>query len=411
MPAYLPIEGNLELVAVYAYDAFNRRVQSILVGIETQVHTWDGWRQVVQHGVEFTGTAWRAAPTKQFVWGARLDELVSYRRKVGSAWETYYVLHGGQDTAVKLVDSSGAVVEQYEYDPYGRVTVYTGSGSLVDLGPAGASPEDGTASAKGLPFLWKGIRLDEVTGLLQMRNRYYSVEMGRFLTRDPLGVWSDIFSLGNEHTYGGNRPLSTGDPDGLQTDPQWHHIVPQAVTDVAEQPPDHRSINGIILPEDQHGYIHGNHDGPDDWNVVAKEVDKADPKLKEKPDEFLKAMKARYAARGTDKSARVLAILDNAVDADMDYSQWGKLCSEGKKRHFKKLKNAAMRLAKAGGRMVKAIPGAGMLMGTCDVASAETAGEAILAAADTFVGEIPVVGSVYDGAIGLYHLTAYLFGF
>jgi RHS repeat-associated protein len=218
MPAYLPIEGNLELVAVYAYDAFNRRVQSILVGIETQVHTWDGWRQVVQHGVEFTGTAWRAAPTKQFVWGARLDELVSYRRKVGSAWETYYVLHGGQDTAVKLVDSSGAVVEQYEYDPYGRVTVYTGSGSLVDLGPAGASPEDGTASAKGLPFLWKGIRLDEVTGLLQMRNRYYSVEMGRFLTRDPLGVWADGTNSGCEVAYVGNNSLVHSDAYGLQAE-------------------------------------------------------------------------------------------------------------------------------------------------------------------------------------------------
>jgi RHS repeat-associated protein len=88
----------------------------------------------------------------------------------------------------------------------------------VDLGPAGASPEDGTASAKGLPFLWKGIRLDEVTGLLQMRNRYYSVELGRFLTRDPLGVWRDGMNAGNEFGYVGCCPLVVGDCLGLQAD-------------------------------------------------------------------------------------------------------------------------------------------------------------------------------------------------
>jgi RHS repeat-associated protein len=64
--------------------------------------------------------------------------------------------------------------------------------------------------------LWKSVRLDEVTGLLQMRNRYYSVELGRFLTRDPLGVWGDGMNLGNEVGYAGNRPLVVGDPLGLQ---------------------------------------------------------------------------------------------------------------------------------------------------------------------------------------------------
>jgi RHS repeat-associated protein len=66
--------------------------------------------------------------------------------------------------------------------------------------------------------LWKSVRLDEITGLLQMRNRYYSVELGRFLTRDPLGVWGDGMNLGNEVGYAGNRVLTFSDALGLQTE-------------------------------------------------------------------------------------------------------------------------------------------------------------------------------------------------
>jgi hypothetical protein len=49
-----------------------------------------------------------------------------------------------------------------------------------------------------------------------MRNRYYSVETGRFLTRDPIGVWGDLGNLGNEYGYAWSRPLVVGDLIGLQ---------------------------------------------------------------------------------------------------------------------------------------------------------------------------------------------------
>lgn len=132
---------------------------SVLVGTETQFHTYDGWRQAGQYSMEGPTSV---APTKQFVWGAELDELVAYRRRVGTSgsytWENYFVVPGGQDTAAKLVDSTGSLVETYEYDPYGKASVY----------PAGSTTAVGY-STKGLPFLWKGIRLDDVTGLCAFR--------------------------------------------------------------------------------------------------------------------------------------------------------------------------------------------------------------------------------------------------
>lgn len=199
--------ANLCLYAVYGYDAGNRRTQRVVIGSQTTFHTYDGLRETTEHALDSSNGSWKAAPAKQFVWGASLDELVSYRRKVGGNWETYYVVQGGQDTSAKLLDANGIVQEQFEYDPFGQVSVYDGSGSQVG---------DGRASGRGLPFLWKGLRTDPETGFLYMRNRFYDPAHGRFLTLDPLGLWADPLNAGNGYAYCGNRPLSMGDPLGLQ---------------------------------------------------------------------------------------------------------------------------------------------------------------------------------------------------
>jgi hypothetical protein len=49
-----------------------------------------------------------------------------------------------------------------------------------------------------------------------MRNRYYSVETGRFLSGDPIGVWGDRINIGNQYGYVGERGLVLRDPLGLQ---------------------------------------------------------------------------------------------------------------------------------------------------------------------------------------------------
>ena len=51
-----------------------------------------------------------------------------------------------------------------------------------------------------------------------MRHRYFSVDLGRFLSRDPLGLWADRFNLGNAYGYVGDGPMSRIDRFGLQTD-------------------------------------------------------------------------------------------------------------------------------------------------------------------------------------------------
>ena len=208
MPSLFVTVELQELGAAFAYDAYNRRVAQVYTDVAVTASTYDGWREVGEYVLmPYTGLPYgvRFEPWKQFVHGESLDEMLAYRLNNGGTWEDYHVLHGGQDTAAKLVDQNGNVVETYEYDPYGMPKVFVGSSTT----PQGYS-------SKSFTHLWKGLRWDAPIGKIYMRNRFYDPVTGRFMTRDPLGVHTDFGNMGNEYAYGWNRPLVVGDPLGLQ---------------------------------------------------------------------------------------------------------------------------------------------------------------------------------------------------
>jgi RHS repeat-associated protein len=207
-------EPQLMLVAVYNYDLFNRRTARIIIGIDTYVYAWDGWREVQEASWSVSGSV----PRQQYVWGDTLDELLAYRNLSGGTATTYFMTQGGQDTPARLIDSTGTVVQKYEYDAYGKATVITlGMGGYLN------------------PYRWKGMRYDPETGLGYRRNRYYSFEWGRFMTLDPLGMWADGFNWGNGYAYVGNNGLTRWDPLGHQA---MVVIARDATTDHPDNPGD-----------------------------------------------------------------------------------------------------------------------------------------------------------------------------
>lgn len=102
-------------------------------------------------------------------------------------------------------DTSGSVLEQYEYGDFGRPTIYAPDGSVR------------AASAVGNPYLFTGRYWDPETGLYYYRSRYYDPRAGRFTSRDWGGAWADLLNLGNAYTYVASNPWTLLDPYGLES--------------------------------------------------------------------------------------------------------------------------------------------------------------------------------------------------
>jgi len=145
---------------------------------------------------------------RQYVYGAYVDELVSYT--VGTT--RYYVHANHLYSPSAITNASGVVVERMRYDAYGKQTITTATGTTRNQ------------SAVGFSRGFTGYIIDEETGLYYARARMYSVGLGRFLSRnnylqdiaphftsgidndlevelttdgysDPLGVYVDSFSM------------------------------------------------------------------------------------------------------------------------------------------------------------------------------------------------------------------------
>ena len=95
-------------------------------------------------------------------------------------------------------------------------------------------------------FLFAGSQYLPETGLYDMRNRFYSPTLNRFLQTDPIGFAGDALNL---YRYCGDDPVDRTDPMGLEDDGYIHltlgeqHLLQQARASV-EKP----AMKWIQLP-------------------------------------------------------------------------------------------------------------------------------------------------------------------
>jgi RHS repeat-associated protein len=109
----------------------------------------------------------------------------------GAGSQSAYYYHTDHLGSVRaLTNSSGTVVNEYDYDAYGNVTSQTGT----------------TYN----PFGYTGEYTDSESGLVYLRARYYDPTTQQFLTVDPALAWTE-----QAYAYVVGSPTNLVDPWGL----------------------------------------------------------------------------------------------------------------------------------------------------------------------------------------------------
>ncbi len=113
--------------------------------------------------------------------------------------ETYYYVTDGNKNVMSLIDAAGTKAAEYVYDPFGRLLSSTGS--LAEINP----------------FRFSSEYHDDETGLVYYNYRYYSPELGRWISRDPIEEEGGV----NLYAMVGNNPVNRWDHLGFSFW-DWH---------------------------------------------------------------------------------------------------------------------------------------------------------------------------------------------
>lgn len=181
-------EVNDGTTATYKYDALGRRIYKA-TATDTTNYYFDGLQIIEDRNGNDSAIA-------SYVWGIWLDDIVTMSRNNN----VYYYSTNLIGSVISVSDTTGKLVERYEYEPFGKQTIYDANNVVL------------LASAVGNTYLFTGRQIDKETGLYYFRARYYDAVTGRFLQRDPLGY---VDGLGL-YVYVKNMPLSMFDSYGME---------------------------------------------------------------------------------------------------------------------------------------------------------------------------------------------------
>ncbi len=215
--------GNLlnDGKSTYTYDQANR-LTKLVTGTQTYTMTYNGLSDRLTLSVNGTQTKYAndvaggltqvlletTGATKNFyLYG---NGLIAQQK----SFVQYFGLDG-LGSVRQLYNSSGQIVSDRQFDPYGNQMSKTGVGTSI--------------------YGFTGEQMDG-SGLVYLRARYYAPGQGRFVTRDPLeGNLERPFSF-NLYQYAYANPVLYADPSGqrvplpclwpyeLKTDPQTGEV-------------------------------------------------------------------------------------------------------------------------------------------------------------------------------------------
>jgi RHS repeat-associated protein len=173
----------------FSWDAEDRMTSATVGGTTTTfAYNGDGLRQTRTVGGNTTTFTWDVNQSiEQILDDGSFKYVYGLERiaEVGPGSTTHYYLSDGLGSVMGLVDSSGAVVNTYNYDVFGALRSSTGT--------------------QANEFKFTGEQVDSSTELEYLRARYYEASTERFLSRDsvygsaeqPLSQHLQIYALAN----------------------------------------------------------------------------------------------------------------------------------------------------------------------------------------------------------------------
>ncbi|MBS1402257.1 MAG: hypothetical protein HPZ79_04635 [Oscillospiraceae bacterium] len=128
-----------------------------------------------------------------------------YKSSATATPSLYYYMLNVQGDVIALMNASGTIVAEYQYDPWGVPTVKTASGA------------QGNDAAIGNvnPLRYRGYYYDTETGFYYLQSRYYDPAIGRFISADSYATTDcNGFLSANMFAYCENNPVMKEDRDG-----------------------------------------------------------------------------------------------------------------------------------------------------------------------------------------------------
>ena len=174
----------------YRYDVLGRRIEKKTPEQTIHYH-WIGSEVIAE-------TNGKGELLKSFVYGRDVDEVLYEVDRVTS--DVFYYHADQINSTIAITDGSGDLVESYVYDSYGKL--------LYAKDHANNSIE-----TPRINRLYTGREYDSETGQYYNRLRYYSLDLGKFTTADPIGYEAGL----NLYNYVLNNPLQSRDPMGTDT--------------------------------------------------------------------------------------------------------------------------------------------------------------------------------------------------
>ena len=173
----------------YSYGADGVRTQKTIDGVTTEYYTVGGKLLAEKTGDRVLTFYYddKGAPVSVELNGTR-----------------YYYYQNLQGDVIGLYSTTGAVVAEYTYDPWGKLL------NITDT--------SGTNIGTLNPLRYRGYYYDTETGFYFLQSRYYDPTVGRFINADDmLGGNGDIQSY-NLFAYCSNDPINHSDPSGTVVD-------------------------------------------------------------------------------------------------------------------------------------------------------------------------------------------------